>query len=178
MVTTEASTEASTAASTEATAPVTRQDLIDLVVTEARLIDDGRFEEWNALFADDGFYWVPLSRGQTDPIGQASLMYEDKLLRDLRIARLRDPRAHSLQAPVHCHHLLQLPTVEHFDPDRNDYELRTAFHYTERQRDDIQFHVGTARLRLRVDDGALKIVLKRVDLLDADTALPMIQLFP
>ena len=168
-----------TAASREAAgATVTRDALIDFVVREARLIDDGRFEEWNALFADDGFYWVPLSRGQTDPIGQGSLMYEDKLLRDLRIARLRDPRAHSLQAPVHCHHLLQLPTVEHFDPDRNDYELRTAFHYTERQRDDIQFHVGTARLRLRVDDGALKIVLKRVDLLDADTALPMIQLFP
>ena len=29
---------------------VTRQDLIDFVVHEARLLDAKRFEEWNALF--------------------------------------------------------------------------------------------------------------------------------
>ena len=177
MVTTEASTEASTAARTEATTPVTRQDLIDLVVTEARLIDDGRFEDWNALYADDGLYWIPLTPDRADPVGEASLMLEDKLLRELRIARLRNPRAHSLQAPVRCHHLLQQPTVERFDPEANCYELRTEFHYTERQREEVQFHVGKALHRLRVEDGELKIALKRVDLLDADTALPMIQLF-
>ena len=30
------------------------------VVHEARLIDEGRYDEWLALFADDGRYWVPL----------------------------------------------------------------------------------------------------------------------
>lgn len=159
------------------TAAICRQDLIDLVVREARWIDEGRFEDWNALFADDGLYWIPLTPGQTDPVGEASLMLEDKLLRELRIARLRNPRAHSLQAPVRCHHLLQQPTVERFDVEANDYALRTPFHYTERQRDEVQFHVGTAVHRLAVRDGALQIVLKRVDLLDADSALPMIQLF-
>src|SRR5687768_18150980 len=32
---------------------VTRQDLIDFVVQESRLLDAKRYEEWNALFTDD-----------------------------------------------------------------------------------------------------------------------------
>jgi 3-phenylpropionate/cinnamic acid dioxygenase small subunit len=41
---------------------ITRQDLIDFVVLEARLLDAKRYEEWNALFTDDAIYWVPLAR--------------------------------------------------------------------------------------------------------------------
>ena len=29
------------------------------LVHEARLLDDGRFEEWLALFTTDAWYWVP-----------------------------------------------------------------------------------------------------------------------
>ena len=43
----------------------TDQDLIGFVVHEARLIDQHRFEEWLDLFADDGYYWMPLEWGQT-----------------------------------------------------------------------------------------------------------------
>ena len=51
---------------TSTTAP-TDQQLIDFVIREARLIDQHRFEEWLDLFAEDGFYWMPLEWGQTDP---------------------------------------------------------------------------------------------------------------
>lgn len=156
---------------------VTPQALIDLVVREARLLDDGHYEQWNALYADDGIYWVPLTPGQVDAVSEASLMLEDKLLRDLRVERLRHPRAHSQQPPSRCHHLLQLPTIERFEPETNHFELRTAFHYSERQGEEIQTHAGWARHRLRAGPEGLRIVLKRVDLLGADTALPMIQLF-
>jgi len=156
---------------------VSHQALIDLVVLEARLLDDGRYEQWNALYADDGVYWIPLTPGQVDAVGEASLMLEDKLLRDLRVERLRHPRAHSQQPPSRCHHLLQQPVVERFEPEANHFELRTAFHYSERQGEEVQSHVGWALHRLRAEPDGLKIVLKRVDLLDADTALPMIQLF-
>ncbi len=91
---------------------VTRQDLIDFVVHEARLLDARRYEEWNALFTDDAFYWVPLVPDQEDGLNHTSHLYEDKLLRDLRIERLKSPRAFSQQPPSRCHHLLQMPTVE------------------------------------------------------------------
>ncbi|TFZ00842.1 phenylpropionate dioxygenase [Ramlibacter henchirensis] len=156
---------------------ITRQDLIDFVVREARLLDAKRYEEWNALFADDGIYWVPLVPDQPDGINHTSHMYEDKLLRDLRIERLKSPRAFSQQPPSRPHHLLQTPTVETFDAAANRYVVRTEFHYTESQGDELHFFVGHTLHELTVQGGALRITLKRVNLLNPDAALPAVQLF-
>ncbi|MFO1270441.1 MAG: aromatic-ring-hydroxylating dioxygenase subunit beta [Rubrivivax sp.] len=155
----------------------TRQDLIDFVVKEAQLLDAKRFEEWNALFTDDAFYWVPLVPDQPDGVNHTSHMYEDKLLRDLRIERLKSPRAFSQQPPSRCHHLLQTPTVESFDEAANRYVVRSEFHYTETQGDDLQSYVGTCFHHLTVQGGALKMTLKRVNLINSDAALPAVQLF-
>ncbi len=156
---------------------ITAQDLINFVVQEARLLDAKRYDEWNALFSDDGIYWVPLAPDQPDGVQHTSHMYEDKLLRDLRIERLKSPRAFSQQPPSRCHHLLQTPTVEQFEGDAARFVVRSEFHYTESQGDELQFYVGTAFHHLAVRDGALRITLKRVNLLNCDAALPAVQLF-
>jgi len=160
-----------------AAAAVTRQDLIDFVVHESRLLDAKRYDEWNALFTIDAIYWVPLVPDQPDGINHTSHLYEDKLLRDLRIARLKSPRAFSQQPPSRCHHLLQTPTVESFDEAANRFVVRTQFHYTESQGDELQFYVGTFFHHLSLQDGALRMTLKRVNLLNCDAALPAVQLF-
>src|SRR5215510_5648932 len=126
------------------------QQLIDFVYAEARLLDGKRYEEWNALFTDEAFYWVPLIPDQEDGINHTSHLYEDKLLRDLRIERLKSPRAFSQQPPSRSHHLLQTPTVETFDEPANRFVVRSEFHYTEAQRDDVQFYVGTFFHHLKV----------------------------
>ena len=151
--------------------------LIDFVVAEARLLDAKRFDDWNALFTEDAFYWIPLVPEQQSPVDHTSHLYEDKLLRDLRIERLKSPRAYSQHPPSRCHHLLQVPTIESFDADANRFVTRTSFHYTESQGDEVQFLVGTVEHHLSVVDGALKMTLKRVDLLNPDAALPAVQLF-
>ena len=153
------------------------QDLIDFVVQESRLLDAKRYDEWNALFTDDGYYWLPLVPDQEDPFEHTSHLYEDKLLRDIRVERLKSPRAFSQQPPSRCHHLLQVPTVEEFDPAGNRFVVRTEFHYTESQGDELQFYVGTFLHHLRLVDGRLRITLKRVNLLNPDAALPSVQLF-
>ncbi len=155
----------------------TEQDLIRFVVREARLLDEKRFDEWLTLFTEDGYYWVPLAHGQTDPVLHTSLAYEDRLLLQLRVERLKSPRAFSQQPPSRCHHLLQTPEVESMDAAANAYVTRTQFLYTEARLDEVQQYAGTAFHSLRVVDGALKIVLKRVNLLNCDAALPSIQLF-
>ena len=153
------------------------QDLIDFVVQESRLLDAKRYDEWNALFTDDGYYWLPLVPDQEDPFEHTSHLDEDKLLRDIRVERLKSPRAFSQQPPSRCHHLLQVPTVEEFDPAGNRFVVRTEFHYTESQGDELQFYVGTFLHHLRLVDGRLRIALKRVKLLNPDAALPSVQLF-
>ncbi len=156
---------------------ITRQDLIDFVVRECRLLDAKEYEEWNTLFTDDAYYWLPLVPDQQDGINHTSHLYEDKLLRELRIERLKSPRAFSQQPPSRCHHLLQTPTVEEFDEAGGKFVLRTEFHYTESQGDELQFLVGSFIHELVLRDGQLRIALKRANLLNCDAALQAVQLF-
>ena len=153
------------------------RDLIDFVYAEARLLDELRFEDWLELYADDGYYWMPLAHGQTDPRLHASLMYEDKLLLQVRIARLHGARTFSQQPGSRCHHLLQLPVVTARDEAAGVYTCRTAFHYIESRRDTQTLYAGWATHTLVWQDGALRMRLKRVDLVNCDAAFGNIQLF-
>ncbi len=158
-------------------ADVGERQLIDFVVREARLLDDKRYAEWNALFTDDAFYWVPLVPDQPEGLDHTSHLYEDKLLRELRIERLKSPRAFSQQPPTRSHHLLQTPTVESADAAAGAWVLRSEFHYTESQGDELNTFVGTCFHHLVLQEGALKMTLKRVNLINSDAALPAVQLF-
>jgi 3-phenylpropionate/cinnamic acid dioxygenase small subunit len=64
---------------------------------EARLLDDGRLEEWLTLFAPDGVYWMPLG-GSTDPSREPSIMFDT--------ASDRAQRVHQL---LHTPHYAQIP---------------------------------------------------------------------
>jgi 3-phenylpropionate/cinnamic acid dioxygenase small subunit len=156
---------------------VADEELVRFVLREARLIDEKRFDEWYSLFADDAYYWVPAAPGQTDPLNHNSLAYEDKLLLQLRIERLKSPLAYSQKPASRCHHLLQAPEVEKRDPSRGEYLTRTQFIYTETRGDESQRYAATAWHTLVGQAGALRIKLKRVDILNCDAALPSIQLF-
>ncbi|HEX4260359.1 MAG TPA: aromatic-ring-hydroxylating dioxygenase subunit beta [Acetobacteraceae bacterium] len=155
---------------------MTEAELASFVRHEARLIDEARWEEWLALFAEDGIYWVPLVPGQRDGIQHASLAYEDRLLLRIRIERLRDPHAHAQHPPSRCHHLLGLPECE--AARDGIFEVRTPFHYTESRGDAQEMYVGTVRHHIVETGTGPRIRLKRVDLLNCDAALPSIQLFP
>lgn len=158
---------------------VTDQELINFVVHEARLLDEQKFDDWNALFTDDGYYWMPLTWQQPNPIAYTSHMYEDKLLRDLRIQRLSHPRTRSHQSVTRSQHVLQTPWVEKKDTAANEFLTRTPFHYTEFQQEyeGLQHLVGTAWHHLKVMDGALRITLKRVDLINSDGPLTAFNFF-
>ena len=154
-----------------------RDDIIDFVYDEARMIDDGRFDDWLALWAPDSYYWMPLDYKQEDPHLVTSLMYEDEFLRRLRVERLKGERTFSQKPKSRCHHVLNRPFVDRFDESAGEYVAHTAFHYVETRLDDQFLLAATARHELVLIDGALKIKLKRVDLLNSDAAFGNIQLF-
>ncbi|WP_114971492.1 aromatic-ring-hydroxylating dioxygenase subunit beta [Rhodoferax ferrireducens] len=153
--------------------------LIDFVHAEARLLNAGRHDEWLALFAPDGHYWVPLQGAQqVDAQHHNSIAYEDRLLLSLRIERLKNPRAFSQQPVSRSQHVLQLPQVDLVDHGGNVYELYTPFFYAEARGEQQTLLTGAWRHQLRLEQGQLRIVLKRVDLLNAQAAHVAIQLFP
>ena len=152
-------------------------DAVSFVTHEARLLDERRYDEWLALFADDGRYWVPLQgAAQQEGAAHNALADEDRLLLQLRIERLKNPRAHSQHPASRCQHVLQTPTVTLDEPER--CELHTPFVYVESRGERQLMLAGTCLHRLAKFGGAWRIRLKRVDLLDAGAALPAIQLFP
>ena len=149
-------------------------DVAAFIYKEARLLDEKRFDEWYELFTDDGYYWVPLVPGQTDPLLHNSLAYEDKLLLKLRIERLKLPTAYAQKPASRCHHVMQAPEVE---KALGGYLARTPFIYTETRGDDSQRYAATAWHTLVDSPQGLRIRLKKVEILNADAALPSIQLF-
>jgi 3-phenylpropionate/cinnamic acid dioxygenase small subunit len=155
----------------------TDQELIDFVVREARLIDQQRFDEWLDMYADDAFYWMPLEWNQTDPRLTCSLMYEDKLLLSIRVERLKGARTFSQKPKSRCHHVLQTPQVDSRDSTANSYVTWTAMHYVETRLEEQTLYAAWATHHLSVENGRLKIKLKRVDLINCDAAFGNIQLF-
>jgi len=153
---------------------MTETEVARFIYREARLLDEKRFDEWYQLFTDDAYYWVPLVPGQTDPLAHNSLAYEDKLLLKLRIERLKQPTAYSQKPASRCLHVLQAPDVEKAD---DGFIARTPFIYTETKGDESQRYAATAWHTLVSSTGDLRIKLKKVEILNADAALPSIQLF-
>ncbi len=155
----------------------TEKDLADFVVTEARLIDERRFVDWLALFAEDGIYWMPLEWDQEEEHLTTSLLYEDMLLLRTRVQRLEGERTFSQKPKSRCQHLLQVPQIDSIDHEANLYQTYTPFHYAETRFDEQVILAGWARHTLSVVDGALKIRKKRVDIVNCDAPHRNIQLF-
>lgn len=156
---------------------IASQDLVDFVYREARLLDELDYEAWLDLFAEDGRYWMPAEWRQTDPLLQSSLMYEDRLLLRVRIERLSGARTFSQKPKSRAQHLLQAPQIDLFEPEAGVFRTWTSFHYVETRNDVQTLYAGWATHDLVLVEGALKIKLKRVDLLNFDAPHGNIQLF-
>jgi len=152
--------------------------LIAFVYHEARLIDEQRFDEWLTLFAEDGRYWMPLEHGQTERRLMASLMDEDLFLLRIRVERLKNNRTYSQKPRSRCHHVLQQPQIDLRDAAANRYVTWTPLHYVETRQDRQDFYAAWVTHHLAVIEGALRIQLKRVDLVNCEAAFGSIQLFP
>jgi len=157
---------------------VTKEALIDFLYDEARMLDEGRYDEWLSLWQPDGIYWMPLDYNQDDPINATSLMYEDMFMLKLRIERLNGARTFSQKPKSRCHHVIQRPFVDEMDDENGRYVTKTFMHYIETRLDEQQLLALTARHELALIDGKLRIANKRVEILNCDAAFRNIQLLP
>jgi 3-phenylpropionate/cinnamic acid dioxygenase small subunit len=154
-------------------------DPVQFVLEEGRLLNEARYAEWLSLFAEDGLYWVPLAGdAQKDYLNHASLACEDRYLLATRIKRLNSPRAHSLEPGARSLHVLQTPQLEKSTEDNQEISLQTPFIYTETLGARMTLLAGIWRHRLRATNDGFRIVMKRVDLVNAKAAHEAIQLFP
>ncbi len=97
------------------------------LIREAGLLDDRRFEDWIALFAEDGTYWAPARIDQDDPWEHVSLFFDDRELMTTRLARLRHPRVHAQIPPSRTSHAIGNVLVEPPDPEARSYAVSARF---------------------------------------------------
>jgi benzoate/toluate 1,2-dioxygenase beta subunit len=135
---------------------------------EARLLDDGRFDEWLALFTEDAWYWIPTEPDQQSPFDTLSLIYDDRRLLETRVRRLKSPRIYSQEPPSRTSRIVANVTVEEV---RSACTVRSKFLVLENRRAAQRLFGGTAFHRLAQLDGNLRIAWKRVDLLNCDAPL-------
>lgn len=141
---------------------------------EARLLDERRFDEWQALFAEDGVYWVPLKPEQTDPLHHGSIIYDDRAGMATRFRRLAHPRAYAQIPPSRTVHVVTNVHVEPADAARGEIDVLSALQVTEFHRGEQRHYAARCRHRLRRSGGTYAIALKRVDLVNCDAPMPVI----
>jgi 3-phenylpropionate/cinnamic acid dioxygenase small subunit len=142
----------------------------DFIIHEARLLDARRFRDWMGLFADDGTYWVPAVPDQKSPLDQASLFYDDRDLMKTRIERLEHPRIHVQTPPSRTAHLVANVVVEDSDAANQEYVIGSTVIMVEYRDDAQRVFAGRQQHRLRRHGDGFRIVQKRVDLINCDSA--------
>jgi 3-phenylpropionate/cinnamic acid dioxygenase small subunit len=133
---------------------------------EARLLDEGRFDEWLGLFTPDAWYWVPAEPDQTSPRDTISLIYDDRRLLETRVRRLASPRIYSQEPRSRTSRMIGNVTLEETGDDA--VTVRSKFQLLEYRRETQRIFGGTCLHRLVRGDGGIRIAWKRVDLVNCD----------
>jgi 3-phenylpropionate/cinnamic acid dioxygenase small subunit len=76
---------------------LSRNEAEEFLYTEAQLLDEGRLEKWLELFAEDGFYWIPIV-DDSDPEIEPSILYDDKAQLAQRVYQILN-QPHYAQRP-------------------------------------------------------------------------------
>jgi 3-phenylpropionate/cinnamic acid dioxygenase small subunit len=134
---------------------------------EARLLDDGQFDDWLALFTADACYWVPSEPDQASPLDTVSLIYDDRQLLETRVRRLASPRIYSQEPRSRTSRIVSNVSVED-NADVASTLVRSKFVLIEFRRNEQRLFGGTSFHRLTVAGGDIRIAWKRVDLVNCD----------
>lgn len=150
-----------------------RREVEAFLFLEARLADESRWKEWEALVTDDVHYWVPTSAAETDPGARLSYVNDNRSRLSTRIRQLETGLRHAQTPPSGMRRLIS--NVEILAAEDDELEVGSNFVLHElahQSTGDVRVWAGRTTHRLRRVDGRLRIAAKRVDLVNAAGPLP------
>jgi 3-phenylpropionate/cinnamic acid dioxygenase small subunit len=145
--------------------PLPDPDVLSFLYLEARLADEGRYSEWEALWADDDTveYRVPM-HPEDDPRTTLAYINDNRRRIKSRVAQLNTGNRHSQTPPSVMRRVLGNSEVVDQTSDTVTVESNFAlFEYRVRQR----FWAGRVMHTVRRSDDGLRLVRKLVHLIDA-----------
>ncbi|MGH9054565.1 MAG: aromatic-ring-hydroxylating dioxygenase subunit beta, partial [Acidimicrobiales bacterium] len=131
---------------------------------EARLADEHAYEEWEALWTDDGSYWVPA--GGDGDHGKIAVIDDNRSRIALRVSQLETGKRHS-QRPLSSVRRL-LSNIELLGVDGDEVDAGANFMAVASRLGASRTWAGRAEYRLRRVGGDLKMVRKKVLLVDRE----------
>jgi len=148
--------------------------LIDAVTAfiykEARLQDEHRYEAWEALWTDDGVYWVPANGADIDPEKEMSIVYDNRSRISLRVRQLLTGKHHTQTPQSRLRRLVS--NIELMDPPQGgDIAVASNSLIFESSLRDDTIWGARNEYRLRYVDGELRMAWKKVILVNNDKAL-------
>jgi 3-phenylpropionate/cinnamic acid dioxygenase small subunit len=151
-----------------------RQQVEEFLYREARLMDEHRYAEWLTLWAEDAaYYWVPCNDDDIDPTREVSIIYDDRERLVQRIDRLisgsvlaQDPRPRMRRI---------VSNVEIRTTDAASLGVTANFVLATARGTTQQLWAGQSIYVLRRDGDALRIVSKKVLLINSDQEMPLLQ---
>lgn len=135
---------------------------------EARLADEGEYDAWEALWTDDGIYWVP-AEGD-DPDRHMSIIYDNRSRIALRVKQLKTGKRHAQSPPSSVRRLIS--NVEVLGHEGDDVLVGANFQAVESRPRGTVMWAGRSEYRLRREAGGLRLARKTVTLVDRERALP------
>lgn len=136
---------------------------------DARLLDEGRFEDWLALFANECLFWVPGSPGG-DPKREIAVAFDDRRQLEGRIYRLRTGYAWSQVPQSRTSRIVS--NVEAFRGENDAVcMVRSSFLITEFRNGETRLLAGWNAHRLARIGTGWKILVKQINLIDCDQNL-------
>lgn len=148
-----------------------QQEVTRLLTVEARLLDQDAHERWLELFAQQCIYWIPVSQPAIDPRNGITLEFHDRRRLLDRVTRLGTGLAYSQLPPSRLSR--QISGVEIWpSPNRaDDWHVRYSSLVSEFRVGKSQALAGWNGFVLRREEGALKIVVKQINLITGDQPL-------
>ncbi len=141
------------------------------IYAEVRLLDERRWEAWEALFADGGTYWAPAAHEQPNPEEHVSLIYENALLRKVRQQRFKHPNAFSLQPFPRTSHLVSNVMIDEEAKDDSPLVASARFIMHEFRRGQPNSYAGAYRYELLPIEDTFLIQQKKATLVNCNGTL-------
>jgi 3-phenylpropionate/cinnamic acid dioxygenase small subunit len=154
-----------------ATAPPGKLGILDeeirnLLYLEARLMDEGAYAEWLALWTDDAIYWVPCNH-------EVSLIYDDRVRLGERVDRLRSGSVLAQEPKPRMRRVVS--NIEVAARESTEATVHSNFVLGIARPAGQQFWMGRSIHRLRRAGDGLKIASKKVLLINSDIEMPLLQ---
>ena len=144
-----------------------QHEIEQFLYREARLLSEGRYEEWLELFTDDARYWMPVRETRErreDAVsreGELAIFEDDKAFLTARVQRMRSKLAHAEQPPSRTRYFISNVEVE----EQDETHLQTACNllvYQSRLEKTASTYVGARRDRMRKVDGTWRIAERKI----------------